>query len=88
MRQLKLMSAVLPLLLVVLTGCEREENNGMVEEIIFTNIPSKGIRIDEGDTFDLEFSIRPSSLQETAVIEWTSEDKEVATVRKGRITGV
>lgn len=47
MRQLKLMSAVLPLLLVVLTGCEREENNGMVEEIIFTNIPSKGIRIDE-----------------------------------------
>ena len=61
MRQLKLMSAVLPFLLVVLTGCEREENNGMVEEIIFTNIPSKGIRIDEGDTFDLEFSIRPSS---------------------------
>ena len=39
MRQLKLMSAVLPLLLVVLTGCEREENNGMVEEIIFTNRP-------------------------------------------------
>ena len=28
MRQLKLMSAVLPLLLVVLTGCEREKNNG------------------------------------------------------------
>ena len=43
MRQLKLMSAVLPLLLVVLTGCEREENNGMVEEIIFTNsIPYSG----------------------------------------------
>ncbi len=88
MKRMKFISGVLPLLLVALPGCEGVDNNGTVQEIVFTNVPSKGLRLDEGETFDLEYSVKPASLQETAVIDWTSEDKEVAAVRKGRITAV
>ncbi|MBO5193926.1 MAG: Ig-like domain-containing protein [Bacteroidales bacterium] len=59
-----------------------------VESIVFTNVSSKGISLDEGETFEITYAITPESLQETGRIEWTSDDKSIARVRRGKVSAV
>lgn len=86
--KLKKFSSILFLTILFLPSCQKPVEELRVESIEFTNIPSKGIQLEEGDIFELKYRITPESLQETAEIEWSSDDKSIASVRKGKISGV
>ena len=86
--KLKKFSSILFLTILFLPSCQKPVEELRVESIEFTNIPSRGIKLEEGDSFELKYRITPESLQETAEIEWSSDDKSIARVRKGKISGV
>lgn len=86
--KLKKFSSILFLTILFLPSCQKPVQELRVERIEFTNIPSRGIKLEEGDSFELKYRITPESLQETAEIEWSSDDKSIARVRKGKISGV
>ena len=86
--KLKKFSSILFLTILFLPSCQKPVQELRVESIEFTNIPSRGIKLEEGDSFELKYRITPESLQETAEIEWSSDDKRIARVRKGKISGV
>lgn len=86
--KLKKFSSILFLTILFLPSCQKPVEELRVESIEFTNIPSRGIKLEEGDSFELKYRITPESLQETAEIEWSSDDKSIASVRKGKISGV
>ena len=86
--KLKKFSSILFLTILFLPSCQKPVEELRVESIEFTNIPSRGIKLEEGDSFELKYRITPESLQETAEIKWSSDDKSIASVRKGKISGV
>ena len=86
--KLKKFSSILFLTILFLPSCQKPVQELRVESIEFTNIPSRGIKLEEGDSFELKYRITPESLQETAEIKWSSDDKSIASVRKGKISGV
>lgn len=86
--KLKKFSSILFLTILFLPSCQKPVQELRVESIEFTNIPSRGIKLEEGDSFELKYGITPESLQETAEIKWSSDDKSIASVRKGKISGV
>ena len=86
--KLKKFSSILFLTILFLPSCQKPVQELRVERIEFTNIPSRGIKLEEGDSFELKYRITPESLQETAEIKWSSDDKSIARVRKGKISGV
>ena len=86
--KLKKFSSILFLTILFLPSCQKPVQELRVESIEFTNIPSRGIKLEEGDIFELKYRITPESLQETAEIKWSSDDKSIASVRKGKISGV
>lgn len=86
--KLKKFSSILFLTILFLPSCQKPVQELRVERIEFTNIPSRGIKLEEGDSFELKYRITPESLQETAEIKWSSDDKSIASVRKGKISGV
>lgn len=86
--KLKKFSSILFLTILFLPSCQKPVQELRVESIEFTNIPSRGIKLEEGDSFELKYRITPESLQETAEIKWSSDDKSIARVRKGKISGV
>ncbi|MGN0190646.1 MAG: Ig-like domain-containing protein, partial [Candidatus Cryptobacteroides sp.] len=88
MRNKLFIFSVLPAIFLSVASCQKEAETETVKAIVFTNVPAKGVQISEGETFDLTYAIEPASLQETAQINWVSDDKGIASVRKGRITGV
>ena len=86
--KLKKFSSILFLTILFLPSCLKPVKELRVERIEFTNIPSRGIKLEAGDSFELKYRITPESLQETAEIKWSSDDKSIARVRKGKISGV
>lgn len=88
MKEKLLMVGILLFVILANTSCKRPESDVRVTAITFTNVSSKGIVMEEGETFDIKYVITPESLQESAEVEWTSEDKSIAKVRKGKVTGV
>lgn len=84
----KLLSATFFIALTVLVSCQKPVEEEKVESIVFTNVSSKGISLDEGETFEITYAITPESLQETGRIEWTSDDKSIARVRRGKVSAV
>ena len=86
--KLKKFSSILFLTILFLPSCQKPVQELRVESIEFTNIPSRGIKLEEGDSFELKYRTSPESLQETAEIKWSSDDKSIASVRKGKISGV
>lgn len=84
----KLLSATFFIALTVLVCCQKPVEEEKVESIVFTNVSSKGISLDEGETFEITYAITPESLQETGRIEWTSDDKSIARVRRGKVSAV
>lgn len=79
-----LFAAVLVLLLAV--SCKKESNE--VQSILFTNIASNKLTLTEGGDFRVKYVVEPYHLQESAVLEWTTSKKDVASVRNGRITAL
>ena len=66
-----------------LTSCQKEVEG--VTEIIFTNVPSGKLKLAVGDEFKVKYLVLPETMQETAEIEWTTSDKNVARIRRGNI---
>ena len=71
------------MMILLLVACKKEEN--VVQSIQFTNVDKGKLTIDEGETFRVKYTVEPAELETTAVLEWTSSDEEVATVKSGRI---
>ena len=67
-----------------LISCNKEETQ--VQSIVFTNITSNKLTLTEGEDFRVKYIVEPYHLQETAVLEWTTSKKTVASVRNGKIT--
>ena len=76
--------AVMFFLSLGLLSCNKEETQ--VQSIVFTNITSNKLTLTEGDDFRVKYIVEPYHLQETAVLEWTTSKKTVASVRNGKIT--
>ena len=57
-----------------------------VTDIVFTNISSGKRIMSVGDEFAIKYLVLPENLQETAEVVWETSDKNVARVRKGRVT--
>lgn len=71
------------LLLLPAVSCKKESNE--VQSILFTNITSNKLTLTEGDDFRVKYVVEPYHLQESAVLEWTTSKKDVASVKNGRI---
>ena len=54
-------------------------------DIVFTNLPSGKLNLLVGEEFKVKCLVLPETMQETAEIEWTTSDKNVARVRRGTI---
>lgn len=70
---------------LLLSACKKEESN-MVQSIQFTNVDNGRLTMLVGESFRVKYTVEPASLQETAVLEWTSSKENVATVKNGRIS--
>ena len=70
---------------LLLTGCKKEDSN-VVQSIKFTNVENGRLTLLIGEDFRVKYTVEPASLQETAVLEWTSSKEDVASVRNGRIS--
>lgn len=77
----------LTMTVLLLTGCKKEDSN-VVQSIQFTNVENGKLTLVEGENFRVRYTVEPASLQETAVLEWTSSNEEVATVKNGRISAL
>ena len=70
---------------VLLAGCKKEDPD-VVQSIKFTNVDNGRLTLLVGEDFRVKYTVEPASLQETAVLEWTSSKEDVASVRNGRIS--
>ena len=77
----------LTMTVLLLTGCKKEDSN-VVQSIKFTNVENGRLTLLEGENFRVRYTVEPASLQETAVLEWTSSNEEVVTVKNGRISAL
>lgn len=75
----------LTMTVLLLTGCKKEDSN-VVQSIQFTNVDNGRLTLLVGEDFRVKYTVEPASLQETAVLEWTSSKEDVASVRNGRIS--
>ena len=57
-----------------------------VTDIVFTNLSTGKKTLSVGEEFTLKYLVFPETLQETAEIVWETSDKNVAKVRKGKVT--
>lgn len=77
--------AILTTVAVLLAGCKKEDPD-VVQSIEFTNVDNGRLTLLVGEDFRVKYTVEPASLQETAVLEWTSSKEDVASVRNGRIS--
>ena len=70
---------------VLLAGCKKDDPD-VVQSIEFTNVDNGRLTLLVGEDFRVKYTVEPASLQETAVLEWTSSKEDVASVRNGRIS--
>lgn len=66
-----------------MTACQKEADG--VTDIVFTNLTSGKLNLLVGEEFKVKCLVLPETMQETAEIEWTTSDKNVARVRRGTI---
>lgn len=69
----------------LLISCQ-EEDSLEVTDILFSNISTGKKILTVGDEFTIKYVVIPEALQESAEIVWETSDKNVAKVRKGKIT--
>ena len=77
--------AIMTTVAVLLAGCKKEDPD-VVQSIEFTNVDNGRLTLLVGEDFRVKYTVEPASLQETAVLEWTSSKEDVASVRNGRIS--
>lgn len=75
----------LTMTVLLLAGCKKEDSN-VVQSIQFTNVENGRLTMLIGEDFRVKYTVEPAALQETAVLEWSSSNEDVASVRNGRIS--
>ena len=75
--------------LMALSSCGKEKPglDKSVERILITSPAGGSMEIVQGESGRIRYSTIPEEAASTAVIEWTSDNEEVASVRNGRVTG-
>ncbi len=57
-----------------------------VEEIVITSPKNGKLELTQGETAKIKYTVLPESAAASAVIEWTSSNPEVATVKNGKVS--
>ena len=72
---------------LLIPGCRKNEKNDLtVTEIIIVNPDSRHLDMTQGDGALIQYDIVPSEVLTTAVVEWSSDNESVATVKDGHVT--
>lgn len=80
--------AILMMLPLVLPACGEDVivDEPKVESINISAPSDLKLRLVKGEDYRIRYSVVPESLSSTAVLEWSSSDPEVATVKNGRVS--
>ena len=63
-----------------------EPSEGEVQEIVITSPKDGKLELTQGETAKIKYTVLPESAASTAVIEWTSSDSTVVTVKNGKVS--
>ena len=81
------MDATITAAALLIPGCRKNEKNDLtVTEIIIVNPDSRHLDMTQGDGALIQYDVVPSEALTTAVIEWSSDNESVATVKDGHVT--
>lgn len=61
---------------------------GSLQQIVITSPASGKLTLVQGETGRIKYTTVPEEAANTAILEWSSEDENVATVKNGRVIGV
>lgn len=73
----------------LLPSCNKqgaEPSDVGVEEIVITSPKNGKLELTQGETAKIKYTVLPESAAASAVIEWTSSNPEVATVKNGKVS--
>ena len=95
MKQLTLLfSALLLCSSLFFTSCKKDKPDNTKpgeitpERIVFTNLTNDELYIKIGDSFEVEYAILPKEADQDIVLEWYSEDEDIATISNGVVEGI
>ena len=95
MKQLTLLfSALLLCSSLIFTSCKKDKPDNTKpgeitpERIVFTNLTDDELYIEIGDSFEVEYAILPKEADQDIVLEWYSEDEDIATISNGVVEGI
>ena len=88
MRYLTAMTVVLMSLISVLSCKKEKVVGGSLQQIVITSPASGKLTLVQGETGRIKYTTVPEEAANTAILEWSSEDENVATVKNGRVIGV
>lgn len=75
--------------LISVLSCKKEKVvGGSLQQIVITSPASGKLTLVQGETGRIKYTTVPEEAANTAVLEWSSEDENVATVKNGRVIGV
>ena len=87
-RYLTAMTVVLMSLISVLSCKKEKVVGGSLQQIVITSPASGKLTLVQGETGRIKYTTVPEEAANTAILEWSSEDENVATVKNGRVIGV
>ena len=87
-RYLTAMTVVLMSLISVLSCKKEKVVGGSLQQIVITSPASGKLTLVQGETGRIKYTTVPEEAANTAVLEWSSEDENVATVKNGRVIAV
>lgn len=71
---------------LLMSGCGKSENKGLeVTEISIIDPASGHLELQQGDVATIKYDVVPSEAIYSAVVEWSSDNEDVATVTNGRV---
>ena len=82
------MTVVLMSLISVLSCKKEKVVGGSLQQIVITSPASGKLTLVQGETGRIKYTTVPEEAANTAILEWSSEDENVATVKNGRVIGV
>lgn len=72
---------------LLIPGCRKNEKNDLtVTEIIIVDPNSRHLDMTQGDGALIQYDVVPSEALTTAVLEWSSDNESVATVKDGHVS--
>ena len=69
-------------------SCKKEkEGSSELSDIVITHPESGVLTIMQGKSEQIKYSMVPEEVESKVVLEWTSDDENIATVKNGRVKG-